>query len=94
MTIATFNGSLTAGIDPDTMNTIKSNPFTGFAIVFRANLGRSHTVYLREVSLDRAMAYAESEAAAIGAHRAEVWQVASSPRHSRWDWSEERLIGT
>ena len=65
--------------------------FAGYAVVFRANLGRAHCTYLRGVDHNRAMSYAQSEGEAVGAESVEVWEAHAIPCNRTMDWSEETL---
>jgi hypothetical protein len=65
--------------------------FAGYAVVFRANHGRSHCTYLRGCSQERALSYAASEGAAIGSQVADVWEVHAIPYNAAIDWKEEGL---
>jgi aromatic ring-cleaving dioxygenase len=91
-TIATFRGSLQPNMHPITMEPAKMNySFAGHVVIFEASAGRKHATYLRGIGCARAMRYAESEAQAIGAHSASVYEAHAIPTNRSHDWSEEVL---
>jgi hypothetical protein len=65
--------------------------FAGYAVVFRASAGRSHCTYLRGVTYERALSYANSEGIAVGANSVELWEAHAIPASPAVNWSEETL---
>lgn len=91
MSRALYKGSLPPDQHPITGMLVDMNySFHGYVVVFYGNLGLRHATYLRGCSQDRAMRYAECEAAAVNC-TAGVWEAHALPSHKALDWSEEGL---